>query len=99
MDCGPTCLRMVAKYYGRSCHIQELRDLTEIGKEGVNLLGMAHAAEKVGFRTSGVKIGGSQLKEAKLPAILHWNQNHFVVLYRIRKDAYTIADPAKGIIS
>lgn len=99
MDCGPTCLRMVAKYYGRSCHIQELRDLTEIGKEGVNLLGIAHAAEKVGFRTSGVKIGGSQLKEAKLPAILHWNQNHFVVLYRIRKDAYTIADPAKGIIS
>lgn len=81
MDCGPSCLRMVAKHYGRSHSIQKLREFTEIGKEGVNMLGIADAAEKIGFRSSGVKINAQQLKETKLPAILHWNQNHFVVLY------------------
>ncbi|HXH98691.1 MAG TPA: peptidase domain-containing ABC transporter [Sphingobacteriaceae bacterium] len=98
MDCGPTCLRMAGKYYGRNLNIQQLRELCQINKEGVNLLGISEAAEKVGFRSSGVKVSLGQLKEAELPCILHWRQNHFVVLYKVKKGRYHIADPAKGQI-
>lgn len=81
MDCGPTCLRMVAKYYGQSYGIQPLRAAAEIGKEGVNLLGIAQAAESIGFKTLGVKVTLQKLlEEAPLPCIVHWGQNHFVVV-------------------
>lgn len=81
MDCGPTCLRMVAKYYGQSYGIQPLRAAAEIGKEGVNLLGIAQAAESIGFKTLGVKVTLKKLlEEAPLPCIVHWGQNHFVVV-------------------
>lgn len=97
MDCGPSCLRMVAKYYGRSYTLQSLRERSYITREGVSMLGISDAAESVGFRTSGVRITLEQLKtEALLPCILHWNQNHFVVCYNIKKDKYSIADPASG---
>ena len=99
MDCGPTCIRMVAKHYGRNFKIQTLRQLCEINREGVSLLGMSDAAEKIGFRTLGVKIDAEQLKEAELPCILHWRQNHFVVLYQIRKNKYYLADPAAGLVT
>ena len=56
MDCGPTCLYMISRYYGRVFALQKLRELTEIGKEGVNLLGISDAAEKIGFQTSGLKL-------------------------------------------
>lgn len=98
MECGPTCLRMVTTHYGRSFSLQKLRSLSGFSKDGVSLLGIAEAAESVGFRATGVKINLSQLKEAVLPVILHWGQNHFVVLYKIKKGIYTVADPAKGII-
>lgn len=99
MDCGPTCLRMIAKFYGKSISIQLLRDKTQIGKEGVNLLGISEAAETIGFRTQSVKLSYNDLsKEAKLPVIIHWNQNHFVVLYKVRKNKLFIADPAKGLV-
>ena len=81
MDCGPTCLRMVAKYYGQSYAVQPLRAAAEIGKEGVNLLGIAQAAESIGFKTLGVKVTLKKLlEEAPLPCIVHWGQNHFVVV-------------------
>lgn len=81
MDCGPTCLRMVAKYYGQSYGVQPLRAAAEIGKEGVNLLGIAQAAESIGFKTLGVKVTLQKLlEEAPLPCIVHWGQNHFVVV-------------------
>jgi len=107
MDCGPTCLRMVAKHYTKSISLQQLRDRTQIGKEGVNLLGIAEAAETLGFRTQSVKINyASLVNDAVLPAILHWNQNHFVVLYRVKSKSFfrkqeilMIADPAKGLIN
>jgi ATP-binding cassette subfamily B protein len=98
MDCGPTCLYMVSKYYGRSYSLERLRELTEIGKEGVNILGISDAAEKIGYRTQVVQLSISELKEAKLPCILHWGQNHFVVLYKIKKEQYHIADPGKSLI-
>ena len=99
MDCGPTCLRMVARHYGRNFTLQTLRKLCEINREGVSLLGISDASEKIGFRTLGVKLNATQLKQAELPCILHWRQTHFVVLYKIRNNKYYLADPASGLIT
>lgn len=104
MDCGPTCLRMIAKYYGKSYSLQTLRDRSYITREGVSMLGISDAAESIGFRTSGVRISFKQLVEdVPLPCILHWNQNHFVVCYDIRKnkDGHRIflSDPASQLIT
>ncbi|PTS97817.1 ABC transporter ATP-binding protein [Pedobacter sp. HMWF019] len=104
MDCGPTCLRMVAKYYGKNYNLQRLREISGINRAGVSLLGISEAAEKIGFRTTGIKISLNKLLEIDLPCILHWRQNHFVVLYKVPKipgskgENYHIADPAKGIV-
>ena len=95
MDCGATCLRMVAKYYGKSYSNQTLREKSYITHSGVSMLGISDAAESIGFRTRGTKISFKQLVEdAPLPAILHWNQKHFVVLYKIKKEIFYIADPS-----
>src|SRR3954453_10995950 len=100
MDCGPTCLRMVAKHYKRDIPLQYLRDKTQIGKEGVNLLGISEAAEAIGLRTQAVKINFNTLiNDAKLPCILHWDQNHFVLLYKIKNKKLHVANPAKGLIT
>jgi len=86
MDCGPTCLRMVAKYYGRSYSLQTLRERSFITREGVSMLGISDAAESIGMHTQGVRITLEQLtKDVLLPCILHWNQNHFVVCYSVKK--------------
>lgn len=99
MDCGPTCLRMVAKHYGKNISLQQLRERSQIGKEGVNLLGISEAAESIGFRTVAAQLTFKQLKgDAALPAIIHWNQNHFVVLYKIKKGTYYVADPGRGLL-
>ena len=74
MDCGSTCLRMIAKHYGRSYTLQTLCERSFITREGVSMLGINDAAESIGFRTIGVKLSLEQLKEeALLPCILHWN--------------------------
>lgn len=99
MDCGPTCLRMIAKHYGRTYSIQRLRELCNISKIGVSLLGISEAAEKIGFRSLGVKVELQQLAEAQLPCVLHWQQRHFVVLYKIKKGKYYISDPGQGLIT
>ncbi len=97
-DCGPTCLKIIAKHYGKTINIQELRDTSETTREGSNLLFLSEAAEKMGFRTLGVKLNLERLEEAPLPCILHWNKNHYVVLYRIKKDIFYISDPGFGLI-
>lgn len=100
MDCGPTCLRMVARHYHKRINIEQLRNAAGIGKEGVNLLGIAEAAESIAFRTQGVQISLQQLQGvADAPAILHWSQQHFVVLYKIKRGRYHIADPAAGLVT
>ena len=99
MDCGPTCLRMVAKYYGKSISLQEIRELSNTTREGSSLLGISDAAEKIGFRTIGVKVTYEKLLEdAPLPCIAHWNQNHFVVIYKIKRDIVFVADPGHGLL-
>ncbi len=99
MDCGPSCLYIIGKHYGRSFSIEKLRELTEIGKEGVNILGITDAAEKIGFRTQALQLSLNDLRtNIKLPCILHWSQNHFVVLYKIKKNAFYISDPGKSLL-
>ena len=100
VDCGPTCLRMIAKHYGKVYSAEMLRKHSYISREGVSMLGISDAAEYIGFHTLGVKITFEQLvRDGTYPCILHWNQNHFVVCYRIKKrrdgdyDIY-ISDPA-----
>lgn len=113
MDCGATSLRMIAKYYGKNYSLETLREKTYITREGVSLLGISEAAEKIGFRTLGVRLTFEKLAEAPLPCIVHWNQNHFVVVYEIkikgkkkeeshgeaRLEGYVrVADPGQGLI-
>ena len=103
MDCGPTSLKMIAQFYGKYYSLQNLRERCHISREGVSLLGISDAAESIGFRTTGVKIYWEQLRdEVNLPCIVHWNHNHFVVVYkikRIRNQWYIfIADPASGLL-
>ena len=99
MDCGPSCLRMIAKHYGRNYSVQTLRERSHITREGVSLLGTSDAAESIGFRTMGVRLGIDQLaKESPLPCIAHWKQNHFVVVYKFTKKHVHVADPAHGLI-
>ena len=97
-DCGPTCLKIIAKHYGKNLNIQQLRSLSETTREGSNLLNLSDAAEQIGFRTLGVKLSFEKVNEAPLPCILHWNANHYVVLYKIKKDRIFISDPAFGLL-
>lgn len=100
MDCGPTCLRMVAKHFGRSISLQKLREATQIGTEGVSLLGISEAAESIGIKSLAIKVTFKQFKkDANLPCIVHWKQNHFIVVYQIKKNNQVlVADPASGLI-
>ncbi|WP_340200265.1 peptidase domain-containing ABC transporter [Ascidiimonas sp. W6] len=99
MDCGPTCLRMVAKHFGRSIPIDVLRRKSNITREGVSLGGIAEAAEDVGLHTLAVSIDFKTLEdEVPLPCIAHWRQRHFVVVYAIKKDIVYVADPAHGLV-
>jgi ATP-binding cassette, subfamily B, bacterial len=102
-DCGPTCLKIVAKYYGQTMDIQKLRDYAETTREGSNLLFLSDAAERIGFRTLGVKLSLESLEEVPLPCILHWNKNHYVVLHKIdikgkKITKLYLSDPAIGLI-
>ncbi len=99
-DCGPTCLRMISKFYGKTFSQQFMHDKCNISKTGVSMLSISEAAESIGFRTKGVKITWEQFRdEMPLPCIVHWHKNHFVVVYDIRKDGTVkVADPARGLI-
>lgn len=98
-DCGPTCIKILAKHYGKLINTQELRTLSETTREGSSLLGLSDAVESVGFKSLGVKLSFNKLLEAPLPCIVHWNKNHYVVLYKIKKDVVYISDPAHGLIT
>ena len=90
---------MVSNFYGQTLSAHLLREAAEIGKDGVNMLGIAQAAEKLGFKTLGVKVNLDKLKkQAPLPCIVHWGQNHFVVVYKISKNQVFVADPARGLL-
>lgn len=100
-DCGPTCLRIVSKYYGKSISLQQIRNLSETTREGSSLLGLSDAAENLGFRSMGVQIDFNTLtEEVPFPCVAHWNKNHFVVVYKIDKNNKVyISDPSYGLIT
>ncbi|MCZ4693795.1 peptidase domain-containing ABC transporter [Ancylomarina euxinus] len=98
-DCGPSCLKIIAKYYGKDILFSHIRDITFKSKSGVSILGISEAADKIGFRSRAVKLNFEKLKEINTPTIVHWNRNHFVVVYKIKKDKVYISDPAIGLIS
>lgn len=103
-DCGPACLAMIAKYYDGDINIKEIRNCFNTNADGVSLLSISKNAEKIGFKTIGGTITFDSLASRNvLPCIAHWDQNHFVVVYKIRKNLrgqwhIYVADPAKGII-
>ncbi|RLJ97809.1 peptidase domain-containing ABC transporter [Tenacibaculum discolor] len=98
-DCGPTCIKIIAKHYGKTINTQQLRKLSETTREGSSLLGLSEAVESIGFKSLGIKLAFNKLKEAPFPCIVHWNKNHYVVLYKIKKDVVYISDPAHGLIT
>lgn len=102
MQCGVTCLRMICAYWGKEYPAEYLDRLCGASREGVSLLGISETAAELGLKSVCAKLTTGQLAEVELPAILHWNQNHFVVLYRISrkrggKTVYHVADPGKGL--
>lgn len=97
-DCGPTCLKIIARHYKKTIAVQQLRVISETTREGSSLLGLSEASESLGFRSLGVKLTLKSLSEAPLPCILHWNKNHYVVLYKIKKEVFYISDPAHGLL-
>jgi ATP-binding cassette subfamily B protein len=96
IDCGPTCLRMIAEYYGKNYTVEELYNYCEITEVGVSLKGISNAAERIGFQTLSVSITYNQFKKVPLPCIIHWNLAHFVVVFKIKNDIIYISDPAFG---
>ena len=97
-DCGPTCIKIIAKFYGKLINTQQLRTLSETTRAGSNLLGLSDAVESIGFKSLGVKLNFKKLLEAPLPCIVHWNKKHYVVLHKIKKDKVYVSDPAHGLI-
>ena len=98
MDCGPACLKIIARFYGKTFSMKYLRDLCYITREGVSLFDIGRAAEEIGFRTLAIKITFEDLeKKMPLPAIVHWQQKHFVVVYKISRTKVYVSDPALGL--
>ncbi len=111
-DCGPTCIKIIAKHYGKTFNIEQLRNLSETTREGSSLLGLSEAVEKVGFRSLGIRTSLKDLGEVPLPCIVHWNKEHYVVLYKIQLPSpvfpkgrnqkkfstFFVSDPAHGLL-
>lgn len=103
MDCGPTSLKIIAQFYGKNHSLQSLRERCHISREGVSMLGISDAAEDIGFRTISARLTWVQLRSiVQLPCIIHWQQRHFVVVYKIKKRRgkwwIYVSDPAKGLL-
>lgn len=99
-DCGPACLKIIAKYYGKYYSLQYLRDLCGITREGVSLLDISYAADKIGLRSISVKAAIDDLvTRVVLPAIIHWDNNHFIVIYKATNKNIYVSDPARGLTS
>lgn len=103
-DCGPTCLRIISKYYGKTINLQQIRDLTQTTRIGSSLLNLGSAAEKLGFRSRGVKVNFRILAEGiQLPCIVHWDKRHFVVVYNVKRkgkeETVYVSDPSYGLLT
>ena len=100
MQCGIACLQMICNYYGKEYSLDSLSKRCFATTEGVSMLGISETATSLGFHVVNVKCTVKTLTEVSLPSILHWNQNHFVVLYRVKNEKkFYIADPGKGLVT
>jgi len=100
LDCGPSCLQMIAKYHGRALPKHLVARLCEQDRQGASLASLARGAEKLGLRTLAVKVSFDELRDkAPLPCVAYWPQGHFVVVYKVRRDRVYIADPAAGLMT
>jgi len=100
MDCGVACLRMIASYHGREYEANRLRDLTYIDKQGVSLLGISHAAEHIGLKSIGAPVPFYRLTEdIPLPAIAHWENDHFIVVYKVKPKEVWVGNPVEKNIT
>lgn len=97
-DCGPTCIKIIYNYYGKKIPIQQLRNISETTRSGSSLSRLSDTFEKIGFRTLVVKMPVNELYDVPLPCVLHWNKNHYVVLYKIKKKIFYVSDPAYGLL-
>ena len=97
-DCGPTCIKIIAKFYGRFYSLSYLRDLCGITREGVSFLDLSDACESISLRTKCIKIDLDTLQTIPLPCIVHWKDSHFIVVYKVTKKQVFISDPAKGLL-
>lgn len=98
MQCGVACLSMICNHYGKNISVRTLSTICFASNEGVSLKGLSEAATLLGFNTYSCRVSISDLSESNIPCILHWNQKHFVVLYKIKNNHYYIADPGRGEI-
>ena len=99
-DCGPTCLRMISKFHGRSFDIAYLREISNLARDGTTLGGLADAAEKIGFSTLALSVGYNDLcTQIPLPCIAHWRQRHYVVVYEATPIKVVVADPGYELIT
>jgi ATP-binding cassette subfamily B protein len=95
-DCGAACLIMISRYWGKRFSVNRVRDIANVDRNGSSLRGLAAAAESIGFNTRPVKASLDQLAKQKLPAIVHWEGKHYIVVYEITKKHVIVADPAIG---
>lgn len=97
-DCGITCIRIVARWYGKTVPLKMLRSLCDVGRMGISLRDIMACTRKLGFHSEAVKIRLADVERMPLPAILYWEQRHYVVLYKISANGQTfhLADPARG---
>lgn len=100
MDCGAACIKIIAEYYGRKYSLTDIKELCIPTREGVTLANISETLENIGFRCVGGRLSTDKLvQSAPLPCIIHWEQKHFVVLYKIKKGTFYISDPAVGLVN
>ena len=100
MDCGPACLKMISKHFGKYYSLPYLRDLCGITREGVSFLDLSYGAEKIGLHTLAVKTDIESLcSKVPMPCIIHWKNSHFIVVYHTTKSRVYVSDPAKDLLS
>jgi ABC-type bacteriocin/lantibiotic exporter with double-glycine peptidase domain/CRP-like cAMP-binding protein len=97
MDCGAACLAMVTRYFGKTVSLPLIRELVHTSTDGTSLLGIARGAEELGLATRTLRVSKSRLDRLPLPAVVHWEGNHWVVLYRVGQRDVRVGDPARGV--
>ena len=95
-QCGPVCLQMIAKHYGLNIELKRLEVLTKMDDSGTSILNLTEAADSIGLNSLAAKMTFDKLSTVPLPVIVHWNNNHFLIVYKISENTVWVADPKSG---